>query len=618
MLKVLIAEDDLIMADMLEEALINNGYEVCGIASTVEKAVAMGEHHKPDLAVLDLKLAEGGRGTDIANSLKRQGRIGVLYATGHARTTRLTGSDGEAFITKPYRTEDIVRGLAIVEQIVLTGAASGPFPRGFSVLGGSNETISSASELTASPTEEFADFTAGKFSDLIRRLRLQQTELLRFSSYALSESDIGKVMTEATRMSAACLGVPYSTIARFRSDDNIFVAEAAYGMHNDFVGRILSNADLTTPFGRTFLTEKPVVIEDLNDAVDFSLPSYYAEHGVISVMTTLIGGGGPKYGVLAAGSTMRRSFDVIDANFLSGVANVLSRVISAEGQSTLLKNAVNRLHEMIADRERYIAAHERILAGKDRLLETSNVLTRELEHRVRNNLQLIYSMLSNQLNITTDPAGIEGLGRIARRVMIMVEIYEHLLGSDLGRTIDFGGYLSSLCSGFAALHTAAHPKIVLTCQTVPVSLGLDTVTALGLVTSELITNSYTHAFPDGVGTIKVSLSVNRSGHTATMSFTDDGVGFAAVGESKRHGVGLVKRLMEQVGGTATLSSDHGSEWTLTFPLSPSSSDGHPPRRYISLHVSTFCLARLGRLGATTPRVGCYVGDVPNACAIAAG
>jgi len=127
MLKVLIAEDDLIMADMLEEALVGNGYEVCGIARTVEKAVELGEHHKPDLGVLDLRLAEGGRGTDIANSLKRQGRIGVLYATGHARTTGLTESDGEAFITKPYRTEDIVRGLEIVVpgDLSLYGDCSG-------------------------------------------------------------------------------------------------------------------------------------------------------------------------------------------------------------------------------------------------------------------------------------------------------------------------------------------------------------------------------------------------------------------------------------------------------------------------------------------------------------
>ena len=134
--KVLIAEDDLIMADLLESTLTNAGYEVCGIASTVGKAVQLGERHKPDLAVLDLKLAEGGSGTDIATSLKRQGHVGVLYATGHSRTTGLTILDGEACITKPYRTKDIVRGLQIVEQIVRTGRASGPLPRGFSVLAG--------------------------------------------------------------------------------------------------------------------------------------------------------------------------------------------------------------------------------------------------------------------------------------------------------------------------------------------------------------------------------------------------------------------------------------------------------------------------------------------------
>ena len=66
MLKVMIAEDDLLMADMLQDVLVASGYEVCGIARTVGKAVELGERHKPDLAVLDIRLAEGGLGTDIA------------------------------------------------------------------------------------------------------------------------------------------------------------------------------------------------------------------------------------------------------------------------------------------------------------------------------------------------------------------------------------------------------------------------------------------------------------------------------------------------------------------------------------------------------------------------
>ena len=137
MLKVMIAEDDLLMADMLEDVLVQSGYEVCGIARTVEKAVELGEHHKPDLAILDLRLAEGGIGTDIAARLNRRGSLGVLYASGNAGQMGLTKADGEACLGKPYRAEDVVRALEIVEQMVSTGEASRPFPKGFYVLNGS-------------------------------------------------------------------------------------------------------------------------------------------------------------------------------------------------------------------------------------------------------------------------------------------------------------------------------------------------------------------------------------------------------------------------------------------------------------------------------------------------
>ena len=150
--------------------------------------------------------------------------------------------------------------------------------------------------------------------------------------------------------------------------------------------------------------------------------------------------------------------------------------------------------------------------------------------------------------------------------MALSEVYDHLLGAGLSRTIDFGGYLSSLCTDFAALENSVHPNVALTCQIEPTILDLDSVTALGLVVSELIANSYGHAFPSGTGTISVSLHRNDSGNEATLVFADDGVGFIEAGNSKRQGVGLVRRLMQQVGGSATLSSQHGSEWTLKFPV----------------------------------------------------
>jgi DNA-binding response OmpR family regulator len=131
--KVLIAEDDLMIADMAEEVLIAHGYEVCGIARTVAEAVALGLCHKPDFALIDLRLADGELGTEIAAQLEEL-NLGILYATGNMAQVVLTAANGHACLAKPYRGTDLVRGLKIVSDIVRTGTAVTPFPRGFQVL----------------------------------------------------------------------------------------------------------------------------------------------------------------------------------------------------------------------------------------------------------------------------------------------------------------------------------------------------------------------------------------------------------------------------------------------------------------------------------------------------
>jgi DNA-binding response OmpR family regulator len=134
MLKVLIVEDDLMIADMAEEVLVKRGYKVCGIARTVAEAVALGRCHKPDLAVIDQRLADGGLGSEAAAQLGALGRLGILYATGNVSHLMLSAAYGDACLSKPYRSDDLLRGLEIVADIVATGIASPPFPRGFQVL----------------------------------------------------------------------------------------------------------------------------------------------------------------------------------------------------------------------------------------------------------------------------------------------------------------------------------------------------------------------------------------------------------------------------------------------------------------------------------------------------
>jgi DNA-binding response OmpR family regulator len=131
MLKVLIVEDDLMLADFAEAILVEHGYEVSGIARTVTDAVALARRSRPDLVVLDLRLADGGLGTEVAAQLA-PGRPGILYVTGNMSQVALT--HGDACLAKPYRSVDLLRGLEIVAAIAATGNAQPPFPSGFHLL----------------------------------------------------------------------------------------------------------------------------------------------------------------------------------------------------------------------------------------------------------------------------------------------------------------------------------------------------------------------------------------------------------------------------------------------------------------------------------------------------
>jgi two-component sensor histidine kinase/putative methionine-R-sulfoxide reductase with GAF domain/DNA-binding NarL/FixJ family response regulator len=548
MLKVLIAENDLLMADMLEEIVTDAGFEVCGIARSVKDGIALGKLHKPDLALLDLRLTAGGLGTEIAARLDRTG-LGILYATGNGGQIDLSKADGEACLDKPYRPEDVIRALHIVSEIVRTGTASPPFPSGFRLL----EALPGAHGKSAGDSMDPRD------ADIARLLR-QQAALATFGSFALGESDLGKVLTEAARVCAESLDVPFCKVCRYRAEENDLLVEAGVGWQPGVVGCVVSRADQSSPQGRAFITGKPVICEDLTRDASFLLPAFYSQHGIVSTLDVVIKKQeGQPWGVLEIDNPKRHTYDEHDIIFVTGFANVLAEAVNTSKRNSVVQAALEQMQDMVADRDRLLAAQERLLSEK-------SVLAQELQHRVRNNLQLVYGMLNKQIQAPDDGSSKEGISAIARRVMTLAKVYDHLLEAGLTRTIDFGTYLSSLCDGFNDMKVPQHRNIVLTCHSQPLMLDLDTATALGLIVAELISNSYLHAFPKEVGTITVSLLAGGVGENATIEFVDDGIGFSDTGTKKRHGLGLVRRLMEQVDGSATLRSDQGTAWTLRFPV----------------------------------------------------
>jgi two-component sensor histidine kinase len=138
---------------------------------------------------------------------------------------------------------------------------------------------------------------------------------------------------------------------------------------------------------------------------------------------------------------------------------------------------------------------------------------------------------------------------------------------------DFGAYVKALCGQLAEMQSPDQSNIKMICESEPLLLDLKRVTSLGLIVAELVTNSFDHAFPGGAGTIVVDMRWSRDEpQTAVLIVRDDGVGFEADPNSARHGLGLIRRLVEQIRGTVSVESDNktvkGTLWSVNFPVPP--------------------------------------------------
>jgi two-component sensor histidine kinase len=387
----------------------------------------------------------------------------------------------------------------------------------------------------------------------VRKLLLQQAAIASFGSFALRQSDLLKVLTEAARVCAKGLSVPFCKVCRYRSEENDLLIEAGYGWRAGVVGHVVSRADESSPQGLAFTTGEPSICNDLREDSNFKLPPFYAEHGIISTIDVVIKGDDRPYGVLEIDNDKQHDYDEQDIIFLTGFANVLAEAVATTARTAVLRATIERMEILVEE--------------KDRLLDQKMVLAEELQHRVRNNLQLVYGMLSRQLDDTADKPGQQGLKAIARRVSTLAQVYDHLLGTEMSRTTDFGSYVEALCLNLAELQAAPIGTVTLTCHSERIILDLDVVTALGIVVAELVTNSYDHTFPGGQGAIIVLVRRTATAvGMATMTIRDNGKGFNVEADNKRHGLGLVRRLVEQVRGTVMSDTDHGTVWTIRFPV----------------------------------------------------
>ncbi len=204
-------------------------------------------------------------------------------------------------------------------------------------------------------------------------------------------------------------------------------------------------------------------------------------------------------------------------------------------------------------------------------LDAKTALTHDIHHRVKNNLQIVSSLLNLQAGKISDPAAREALNQTRARIGALAQIhrllYEESHDSDHGN-VNIANLLRALCSQLRALHRG-QSDVHLSCDVASQIVPINNAVPLTLLAVEAVTNAYRHGFPNGEsGTITMYFDVKED--QATLTVSDTGSGFDASRDTASMGRQLMDAFAQQLGGILSVTSapSAGTRVTLIYPLYP--------------------------------------------------
>ena len=373
------------------------------------------------------------------------------------------------------------------------------------------------------------------------RLLARQTALARFGELALRSEDLQEILHDACRLVAEGLGTGLAKVLELQPDGTTLVVRAGIGWQPGVVGHVTLKAEHGTLEGLALSVPGAVVSEDTATEHRFPIPPFMLEHGVRSLVNvTVIGADSrPAYGVLEVDSRTPRAFDDDEVAFLQTYANMLA------------------------------AAVDRLRAGDELRARAADVerLFRELQHRVKNNLQVIIGLVQLQSRRAQSPETQDALRVVRQRVDALRLLHDKLyLAGDVDR-VDLGAYLADVAGTLLRFHAEADRGIRLVLELRRMIVVPEQAAPLGLIVNEFITNSLKYAFPGAAGAIGLRLEPARGGEVR-VTLWDDGVGLPA-DRSRGTGMRLVEGLARQLSArTDWAAGGGGTRLTLLFHALP--------------------------------------------------
>ena len=326
------------------------------------------------------------------------------------------------------------------------------------------------------------------------QLRIRQQEILaELGVLALQGAPFVDLLNDTARLTAEGMEAEFCKVLEYIPADNRLLVRAGVGWNEGIVGVATIGADLESPSGFALHTGKPVISNHLENEQRFRTPELLLEHGIRRAMNVILQGDGSPYGVLEVDSRSEGEFGEHDIAFLQGAANILGMAIERQRYEHHLKGA--------------LARHQ--------------VLLKEINHRVKNSLQIVSSMLHLQASTAGDEGITAQLADASSRVSAIGRAYERLAYDADVENIDLGAYLQAVCADVITANSNCKLHFD---GADGIWLYADRAISLALIVNELVTNAVKYAFSNGhEGHIFVRL-VRQDANTALVSVRDDGIG----------------------------------------------------------------------------------------------
>ncbi len=353
------------------------------------------------------------------------------------------------------------------------------------------------------------------------------------------------MLNHTAQMTAEGLGAEYCKVLEYIPTENRLLVVAGIGWAEGVVGSATVGADLASPAGYALRTGKPVISNHLENEQRFRTPELLLEHGIHRAMNVILQGDGFPFGVLEVDSKTEGEFSEHDIAFLQGAANVLGMAIEQQQYQRKLQAALDR--------------HQ--------------ILLKEVNHRVKNSLQVVSSMLHLQAHAAGAEELKEKLNEAASRVNAVGRAYERLTYNADYEHIDLVEHLREIIGD---LRPTVAPCEIQFEAPEAIQLLADRAILVGLIINELVSNAAKHAYPDTQGgVIWVRTLHQAEKKTILISVRDEGVGLPPgfdSARSKQLGTRMVNALSKQLGGELTQpTSPIGTYFLLLIPYETATS-----------------------------------------------